>query len=183
MDSILVVFYSYTGVSRRAAQLLASHHGWPVGEIRDLKPRSGAWGRLRCMLDSLFARRPAIRYVGPDPAWFRTVVIVSPVWMYRLAGPMRSFVTEHRRHLGRVAQITTMNAAGASNAIAEVARLLHRPPILTAEFTARELADGTATPRLLQFGDALVPGRADTQHASRPALTPADAPSISGLRG
>jgi hypothetical protein len=28
MDSILVVCYSYTGVSRRLARLLCSHHGW-----------------------------------------------------------------------------------------------------------------------------------------------------------
>ena len=44
MDSILVVVYSYTGVSRKAAQLLCSHHGWPLGEIVEAKPR----GTLRC---------------------------------------------------------------------------------------------------------------------------------------
>jgi hypothetical protein len=183
MDSILVVFYSYTGVSRRVAQQLASQRGWPLGEIREREPRWGARGNLRCVLDSLLARRPAIRYEGPDPAHFRTVVIVSPIWAYRLAGPMRSFLVEHVAHLTRVAQVTTMGEAGASNAIAEVARLLGRAPILTAEFTAREIADDTGTTRLLQFADALVPGSTASQRAPHPALTPADMLPASAQRG
>ena len=94
MDSILVVFYSYTGVSRRAAQLIAAHYDWPMGEIRDARLRAGFLGGLRCLLDSLFRRRPAIRYEGPDPAGFRTVILISPIWAYRMAGPMRSFLAE-----------------------------------------------------------------------------------------
>jgi flavodoxin len=163
MDAIAVVSYSYTGVSRRVAGLLASHHGWPIGEVRDATPRRGALGDVRCVLDSLLRRRPEIRYDGPDPEWFRTVVIVSPLWAWRLAGPMRSFVAQHHDRMRRVAQVTTMNAGGATNAIAEVAALLGRPPVLTAQFTAREIEDGTGTGRLLRFGDALVaaPAHAD----------------------
>lgn len=156
MDNILVVFYSYTGVSRRAAELLASHHGWRLGEIRDVHPRSGAIGSLRCVLDSLFSRRPAILYLGPDPGTFSVVVIVSPIWSYRLAAPMRSFLTEHAAQIHQFAQVTTMNAAGASNAVGEVARLLRRAAIRTTAFTSREIEDGSGTARLLRFGDALV---------------------------
>jgi hypothetical protein len=173
MDSILVVYYSYTGVSRRAAQLLASHHGWPLGEVRDVHPRSGAAGGLRCVLDSLFSRRPAILYIGPDPGDFRTVVIVSPIWSYRLAGPMRSFVAENASRIHRVAQVTTMNSGGASNAVGEVASMLHRAPIRTVAFTAREIEDGSGTDRLIRFGDALVPGSAGVQPHLRPAWAPA----------
>ncbi|MEO8656503.1 MAG: flavodoxin, partial [Ramlibacter sp.] len=105
MDTILVVCYSYTGTTRRLARLLCSHQGWPLGEIVEEHPRSGAFGTLRCVLDSLLRRHPAVRYEGPDPADFHTVVLVSPVWMYRLAGPMRSFVARHREALRHVAVI------------------------------------------------------------------------------
>lgn len=173
MDSMLVVYYSYTGVSRRAAELLASHHGWPLGEIRDVHPRAGATGTVRCVLDSLFSRRPAILYVGPEPGDFRTVVIVSPIWSYRLAGPMRSFIAEHASSIHRVAQVTTMNHGGASNAVGEVARLLRRPPVRTAAFTSREIEDGSGTDRLIRFGDALVPPSAATRTDPQPAWTSA----------
>lgn len=165
MDSILVVCYSHTGISRRVAQLLCSHHGWPLGEISEVKPR----GTVRCVLDSLLLRRPGIRYHGPDPADFRTVVLVSPIWMYRLAGPMRSFVARHKAVLRRVAAIATMNSGGASNAFGEIARLLGHGPIDAAAFTAREIEDGSGTARLLAFGDALQPGSAAGQPLRRPA--------------
>ena len=154
MDSILVVCYSYTGISRRAAQLLCSHLGWPLGEILEDKSR----GILRCMLDSLLRRRPEIRYAGPDPGDFRTVVLIAPTWMYQLAGPMRSFVAREKDRLQRVAVIVTMNTGGASNAFAEVEALLGRAPIRAAAFTARSIVDGSGTGGLVDFGLALQPG-------------------------
>lgn len=157
MDTILVVFYSHTGTARTLAQLLSSHHGWPIGEIIEERSRAGAVGTLRCILDSLFSRRPAIRYEGPDPGDFHTVVLVSPIWIYRLAGPMRSFIAAHRAALRHVAVISTMGSAGASNAVAEIAHLLGYAPILADAFTTREVEDGSGTGRLLAFGDRLVP--------------------------
>jgi hypothetical protein len=167
MDSIMVVCYSYTGISRRAAQLLSSHHGWPLGEISEVEAR-GTW---RCVLDSLLQRRPAIRYQGPDPGDFRTVVLVAPIWMYRLAGPMRSFVAQHKDTLQRVAVIVTMNAAGASNAFGEVARLLGHGLVDAAAFKAQEIEGGSGTARLLAFGDALQPGSTASQPNRKPAWT------------
>lgn len=164
MDSILVVSYSYTGTSRRVAQLLCSHHGWPLGEVIDRAPR----GTLRCVLDVLLRRHPPVSYQGPDPGGFRTVVLVAPVWMYRLAPPMRSFLLQHRPHLPRVAAIITMNAGGASNALADIAHVLGHPPIASASFLQREIEDGSATGKLIEFGNVLQPGSAATR-APQPA--------------
>jgi flavodoxin len=169
MDAILVVCYSHTGTSRRAAELLSSHHGWPLGEITDPAPRTS----LRCAIDSLLRRRPRIRYEGPEPAAFRTVVLVAPIWMYRLAAPMRSFIAQRREALPRIAMIATMNSGGATNAFGEAARLLGRAPIATAAFLQREIDDGSGIARLLAFGDALQPGSTATQPTRGGARTAA----------
>lgn len=163
MDTVLVVCYSYTGTTRRLAQLLCSHRGWPLGEIVEERPRAGAGGTLGCVLDSLLRRHPAVRYEGPDPEDFHTVVLLSPIWMYRLAGPMRSFIAAHRAALRRVAVVVTMNSGGASNAVAEIADVLGRAPILVATFRSREVEDGSSTGRLLAFGDELLPASTGTQ--------------------
>lgn len=151
MDSVLLVCYSYTGVSRRAAQLLALRYAWPVGEIRDTEPR----GYLRCLLDSLLRRQPPISYEGPDPARFRTVVLVSPVWAWRLAGPMRTFVASRRETLKDVAVVATMYGSGAGAVTAEVTRLLRRAPVRAEGFTAMAIDDDRADARLMAFGQAL----------------------------
>jgi hypothetical protein len=169
MDSILVVCYSYTGAARRLAQLLCSHHGWPLGEVVEERPRGGGAGTLRCVLDSLLRRHPAVRYQGPDPEDFHTVVLVAPVWMHRLAGPMRSFVAANRETLRRVAVLLTTGAGGASNAVAEIAQVLGHPPILARAFTLQEIEGGSGTGRLLDFADELVPPSTKKQATLQPA--------------
>jgi len=155
MKRVLVVVYSCTGNSRLVAQRLADDMAWPVAEIRELHARAGASGMLRCVLDSLLARRPPIEYDGPPVGEFALVVLVAPIWMSRLAGPMRSFVAERERSLPAVAVVNTMNSGGAVNAVAEIAHLLHRPPVEAIAFTASEIEQERMDVRLREFGNAL----------------------------
>lgn len=155
MDRVLVVFYSYTGVGRQLAELLCAQLGWERGEILETRSRAGLTGTLRCVADTLLHRRPAIRYEGPDPAGCDAVVLVSPVWSYGLAGPMRSFVTRYAAGLKRYAVISTMGTAGAANAFAEIERLLGHAPLIATAFTGREVEDGSCAIRLQAFGRAL----------------------------
>ncbi|MBG9390223.1 flavodoxin family protein [Caenimonas aquaedulcis] len=174
MEHALVVCYSHTGVSLRLADLLCSHTGWPMGVVTDERPRSGASGTLRCIADSLLRRQPAIRYEGPDPSNFRTVVLVSPVWMRGLSGPMRTFVAQYARRLHRVAVIVTMNTGGWENVVAEIAARTGPAPYVSANamvkaaFTSKEIeADGFGG-RLEEFARRLQPGAAMPSRAPAP---------------
>lgn len=155
MERILVVFYSYTGTCRQVAELLCAQHGWPRGEIVETHSRAGASGTWRCIADTLLRRRPAIRYDGPDPAKYDAVVLVSPVWIYGLAGPMRSFLAQHGRALQHYAAVSVMGGVGGSRAVAQIGRLLGREPLIAASFTTREVIDGSCATRLQAFGRAL----------------------------
>jgi hypothetical protein len=167
MRQVLVVVYSYTGTSRRVAQRLAAERGWPIAEVFDAKRRSG-W--LRCILDQLLRRRPPIRYDGPDPAAFDTVVLIAPIWVEHLAAPMRSFVTEHASRLRQVAAVSVMGSKGAPNAVAEIARLIGRRPALHAAFKTREVADGSALDRVGVFARAVDRLPADEERQPAPAV-------------
>ena len=169
MRKILVVVYSHTGASRRLAQLLASLQQWTLAEIRDVQPRAGSAGMWRCFLDSLLRRRPKIRYDGPDPRSFNAVVLVSPIWVGRLAGPMRSFVAAHRASLRDVAVVSVMGERGAANAVAEVGRLVGRAPICNAAFKTREVEDGILAARLQAFGQVVAESKEST-----PGVRPTD---------
>ena len=94
----------------------------------------------------------------------------AALWAYRLAGPMRSFVARHKDKLARVVVISTMGGAGASNAVAEVKQILGRSPIDAAAFTQASVEDGSATARILDFGDELLPPSTASQHPRTPAV-------------
>lgn len=163
----LIVCYSNTGTSRRVADLLSSQFQWSCGEVQEARSRTGTAGMLRCVADSLLRRHPAIRYEGPDPRDFETVVLIAPIWLYRLAGPMRTFVRDHASGLKRVAVISVMGGQGATNAFAEIDQILGRPPILSTSFTARTVDDGSYASGLEVFGSA-VRDNAKKEEAVRP---------------
>ena len=151
MNKVLVVTYSHTGTSRKLSRLLCSLQGWEMAEIGDERPR----GNFRCILDSMLRRCPPIRYDGPNPRRFDTVVLVAPIWAGRLAGPMRSFVSSRRDLLPDVALVSVMGGKGAPDAVAEIGKRLGRAPILSAAFTTAEVEDGSFRPRLRAFGQAV----------------------------
>jgi len=167
-ERTLIVCYSNTGTSRRVADLLSSKFQWPCGEVSESRSRAGTTGMLRCVLDSLFGRHPAIRYEGPDPGDFETVILIAPIWLYQMAGPMRSFVRDHSAKLKRVAAVSVMGGQGAANAFAEIGQILGRPPILSTSFTAREVDDGSYASSLDVFGNA-VRDNAKNEETVRPA--------------
>ncbi|VTU30961.1 hypothetical protein H6CHR_03504 [Variovorax sp. PBL-H6] len=164
MSKVLVVVYSHTGTSRRLSEQLCSQLGWQLAEIVEERPRRGILGIWRCVLDSLLRRRPAIHYDGPFPRNFDAVVLVSPIWLGRLAGPMRSFIARRRDHLPDVATISVAGRTGDFSAAAEMADLVGEAPIISTTFTAREIEDGTCTGRIQFFGAAL--NGAEAAHAA-----------------
>ncbi|VTU36409.1 hypothetical protein H4CHR_03906 [Variovorax sp. PBS-H4] len=164
MSKILVIVYSHTGTSRRLSEQLCSQLGWQLAEVVEEHPRQGIPGLWRCVLDSLLRRRPAIYYGGPLPKGFDAVVLVSPIWLGRLAGPMRSFVARRRDHLPDVAVISVAGGSANFAAAAEIADLVGEAPIISTTFTAREIEDGTCNARLQFFGAAL--SGAEATHAA-----------------
>ncbi|WP_301510152.1 flavodoxin [Variovorax sp. CAN15] len=167
MNNILVIVYSYTGTSRRVAELLCSQQNWQLASVAEAHPRKGALGTLRCVVDSFFRLQPAIRYDGPPPGDFDAVVLVSPIWMLQLASPMRAFVARQRDRLPDVAVLSVMGGQGAPNAAAEVARVLGRAPILSSSVTMREVDDGSCAARLQAFGTAVREAE-DSHDVARP---------------
>lgn len=77
-------------------------------------------------------------------------MLVSPIWAYRLAGPMRSFVVAQRASLRDVAVISVMGESGAPKR-----RLIDLPPLMNAAFKTREVEDVSCAGRLQAIGKAV----------------------------
>jgi hypothetical protein len=157
MDSMLVVVYSETGLARGIARQLGEEHGWPVGELHDLRSHPETPGLLRPLLDSLLHRDAPIAYDGPDPGDFRTVILVTPMLAGHVPAALRVFLAHHREQLRRVAIVSILKSEEAVSAVPEVAQLLGHAPIHNATLTAAELADGSGARRVRDFGDHLQP--------------------------
>jgi hypothetical protein len=163
MDSMHVLVYSETGLARGVARQLSEAHGWPVGEIHDLRSHPETPGLLRPLLDSLLQRDPPIAYQGPDPGDFRTVILVTTMLAGHVPAAVRAFLSHHREQLRRMAIVSILQRKDDASAVPEVAQLLEHAPIHNAAFIAAELEDGSGVARVRAFGDFLRPPSAAVQ--------------------
>ncbi|HEV2110213.1 MAG TPA: flavodoxin [Gammaproteobacteria bacterium] len=151
MNKALLVWYSRSGYTASLAGEMASMAGWDADEVKDVHPRAGNWGAVRCVLDVLLRRSPAIRSGGKDPAAYDLVVLASPVWMRRLAAPMRSYIRQHRGKFKELAYACTYGGSGAERAAAEVSALSGKTLKATLAVTSFELEQADYRLRLDAF--------------------------------
>ena len=108
-NGILVVYYSRTGNSEIFAQALSSHLATDHLKITDRKDRSGAWGFIRSALDSTFGTAADIEPLQPDLSPYTVIVLVSPIWNWKLCTPIRTFINENDLQGKKVLVVTTAN--------------------------------------------------------------------------
>jgi flavodoxin len=106
---VLVVYYSRSGNSEVFARALGNHLGTDVQEIHDRKDRSGTWGFISSALDSTFGSEADIEPLHPDLRAYKTIVLVSPIWNWKLCTPIRTFIDKNNLHGKEVLVVTTAN--------------------------------------------------------------------------
>jgi flavodoxin len=129
MKNTLVVFYSRTGNTRRAAERLAKALDADLEEIREARDRAGMAGFLRSGYEAVARQCPPILPPRKAPRDYARVVLGTPVWAGRMASPVRSFLQGHGQDLRRLALFATCGAAGADAAPDESAARAEATPI------------------------------------------------------
>jgi flavodoxin len=91
----LVVFYSRTGNTKRAAKDIAENIKSDVDEIIDKKSRKGIFGWLGGGRDAFKKKLTDIRY-KKDPAEYDLVIIGTPVWAGTMAPAVRTYLIKQK---------------------------------------------------------------------------------------
>ena len=153
MNKILIVCDSRSGTARQVARQLQQITGWAIGEVRDVRPRKGFGGDLRCIVDSLFARSAPYTYEGSALEGFARLVVLTPIWLDGLAAPMRALLRDTRHPGRRLSLICVMSRGGASRAADEVTTIVGAEPALVLGLTQSNVLSGNCLPALQSFVD------------------------------
>ena len=94
-----LIYYSLTGNTRIVAAELGSAFGCERLELTSLRERTGFW-KVNCVFDQLFDRDDLPGPVTLDASQYNPIIIACPIWIHRLASPMRTFLN-HRRLAGK----------------------------------------------------------------------------------
>lgn len=92
--SALVIYYSYSGNTRRAAERIGKAIGADLAEIQTVRPYTGSYDDVvdqgQREVDSGFL--PELRPLGADLSRYDTIILGTPVWRYTFAPAMNSFL-------------------------------------------------------------------------------------------
>lgn len=151
MSGTLLVCYSRTGYTESLAREIVGMTGWDLEIITDQHSRDGNWGFLRSILEVLLHLKPAIRGGERDPSGYELVVAAAPVWMRRLASPMRSYLTRHRGRIKTLAFVCTYGGSGAEATAAQAAGIASARLAGMLAVTSQELEQADYRARLDAF--------------------------------
>jgi flavodoxin len=98
----LVVFYSFSGNNTIVAEDLNSRLGGDIYEIKETKGRTA----FTILFDLLLNRKPKIKVPSVSPDQYDRVILMAPMWNWKVASPMQSFIRLEKDHLKEYSFVT-----------------------------------------------------------------------------
>lgn len=155
MARTLVMYYSRTGTTRRAAQAIARALEADLEEIEDHTRREGILGYLRSGLEASLKVGVDVERPVHKPSDYELVVLGCPTWVGSVPSPVRSFLWQHRDGLKRVAFFATCGGRGADRVIDQMATATGREPVARLELLERDVRRGEAADAVRIFASRI----------------------------
>jgi menaquinone-dependent protoporphyrinogen IX oxidase len=99
MSSMVIVYVTRSGHSRRIAEELGTLAGVQAVEIGDPVPRRGFFGYMRTGASAARKQSSPISDPQVDLSRADAVALVAPVWASSVCPPIRSWINAHRAEL------------------------------------------------------------------------------------
>jgi len=139
----LVVFYSGAGRTRRIAHEIARSAGADIEDLQfRVPPREGWRGYLHSVFDAVGRHRPALAPLEYAPEGYELCIVGTPIWSWRMASPVRSWLAAHAGRLRKVAFFCTMSTSGAPTVFREMSNVARQRPVAMLSLTGARVEAG-----------------------------------------
>jgi flavodoxin len=136
----LVVFYSRTGTTKKVGELIAQKLNAEIEEIQDTTDRSGAKGYLISGRDAMQRKLTELKPLKSNLSEYDLAIIGTPIWGWNMSVPIRTFLTEQKDKLKKVAFFCTMGGSGDKKAFQEMEGIIGKKPEAALALSTREVA-------------------------------------------
>ena len=147
----LVIYYSKSGNTKKIAEGIASSQIFDIEEIIDPKERKGIIGWILAGKNALLKKSTPIEQIKSNISDYDLVILGTPIWVYSMAIPVRSFLKEHKDKIKNVAFFATMGKDGDKQTFAEMQSICNKEPLLTASFTENQIKNNAYIEDLYRF--------------------------------
>ena len=144
----LVVYYSRTGTTKKAANEIANLLKADIDEIIDKKKRDGIFGYLSAGRDALNNKLTNIERPKIDSTKYDLVVIGTPIWAGKITPAIRAYVKD--KNFNKIAFFVTAGSGDGKEAFAELEKLTKKP-VAALELSTKEVSNNKHKERILNF--------------------------------
>ncbi len=150
----LVVHYSRTGNTEKAAAELARVLGADTETIIDRKNRKGLIGWLAAGKDSTKKIPAPIDEPKKDPKWYDLVVIGTPVWAWTVSAPVLAYLQKFEGNFPEVAFFLTYDGS-MEKTFGDMAAAAGKQPKATLAVHAKDIKSGEFLAKVKEFAAKL----------------------------
>jgi flavodoxin len=148
---ILIAYYSRTGTTRKAAELLAQKLGAELAEIKDTVDRAGVIGYMKSGRDGMKRLLTKLAPLDKSPAEYDLVIVGTPVWAGNMSAPVRTYLTEQKNNIKQAAFFCTMGGQNPSKTFPEMADILGQQPLATLAIRTKEVVKNEFAGKVDEF--------------------------------
>lgn len=124
----LIVYYSRTGKTKAAAELIAKKLNADIEEIIDLKKRSGIFGYIFGGRDAMKKYLTKIKKPVKNPLKYDLVVIGTPLWASIMAPAVRTYLKKFK--IKKAAFFYTAGGSGSDKAFKDMKETIGKAKIV-----------------------------------------------------
>ncbi len=151
----LIIYYSRSGITKRAAMALSVALKCEIEEIKDRKNRSGLIGLLKAGMDSVLGKITKIRDIEKDIAGYDLVIIGGPVWASTVCPAVRTFLLQYMDQLKEVAFFCTEGGSCGRRAFRTMEKIIEKKPAATLILKWADIKSGRYLKKAGEFADNL----------------------------
>lgn len=147
----LIVYYTRTNTTKKLAEAVALKLGADLEEVIDKKDRSGIKGYVVAGKDAMQASLTEIGECQKNPSEYDLVIIGTPVWAWKMTPAIRTYLTNNKEKLSRVAFFTTQGGEGNGKVIPGMEELVGKKSIASLQLLTREVVQDKFADKLDEF--------------------------------
>lgn len=142
----IVLYYSRTGVTDKAAKRIAKDLNADIEEIKDKTKRSGAIGYIRSGRDASLGKRTDLHPLKSIIADYDLVVLGTPIWAWTVSTPIKTFIEDNKKKIKNTAFFCTMGGNNPGKTFAVMTSLVGKEPISTISIRTKDVQTEDISP-------------------------------------
>ena len=148
---ILVIFYSRSNNTRRAAEEIRNALDCDLEELIDIQDRTGALGYLHSAINAIRKTPSTIKEIKNDLSEYDLIIMGTPVWTGKMSTPIRTFIIQNHTKFKKTAFFCTATGSNFDGTFIEMQKLSKTTPLAQLGLTGKEINDGRYKSKLNKF--------------------------------